>query len=99
MEVDFDDEIKQEPTAEDEMEYKDAVDKGQQEADAYSHFSVDETEVDFGDEDEEQDVEMNQAEQEESEEEGDMQDEDPRVRKEEERKQKAHAELMTQYPK
>ena len=40
MEVDFDDEIKQEPTAEDEMEYKDAVDKGQQEADAYSHFSL-----------------------------------------------------------
>ena len=42
---------------------------------------------------------MNQAEQEESEEEGEMQDEDPRVREEEDRKQKAHAELMTQYPK
>ena len=42
---------------------------------------------------------MNQAEQEESEEEeGELQDEDPKVR-EEERKQKAHAELMTQYPK
>ena len=47
------------PTAKDEMEYKDAVDKGLQEADAYSHFSFDETEVDFGDADEEQDVEMN----------------------------------------
>ena len=55
------------PTAKDEMEYNDAVDKGLQEADAYSHFSFDETEVDFGDADEEQDVEMNQAEQEESE--------------------------------
>ena len=42
---------------------------------------------------------MNQAEQEESEEEGEMQDEDPRVREEEDRKQKAHAELITQYPK
>ena len=77
MEVDVDDETKQEPTAEDEMEYKDAVDKGLQEADAYRLFSFDETEVDFGDEDEEQDVEMTQAGQEESEEEeeeGEMQD-------------------------
>ena len=45
---------------------------------------------------------MNEAEQEESEEEEEeeaVQDEDPRVREEEERKQRAHAELMTQYPK
>ena len=49
MELDDDVEIKQEPTAEDEIEYKDAVDQGLQEAEAYSHFTFDGNEVDFGD--------------------------------------------------
>ena len=53
MEVDDDVEIKQEPTAEEENDYKDAVDQGQQEAEAAGRWSFDESEVDYGDEEEE----------------------------------------------
>ena len=95
MEADDDVEIKQEPTAEDEMDYKEAVDEGQHQAET---FGFDENEVDFGDDDE-QDVEMDQAEQEESEEEDELQDEDPRAGEEEEKKQRTHAEEMAAYPK
>ena len=48
MEVDDDVEIKQEPTAEEETDYKDAVDQGEQEADAAGRWSFDESEVDYG---------------------------------------------------
>ena len=58
MEVDDDVEIKQEPTAEEENDYKEAVDQGQQEAEAAGSWSFDESEVDYGDEEDEQDVEM-----------------------------------------
>ena len=53
MEVDDNVEIKQEPTAEEENDYKDAVDQGQQEAEAAGRWSFDESEVDYGDEEEE----------------------------------------------
>ena len=52
LEVDDGVEIKQEPTAEEENDYKDAVDQGEQEADAAGRWSFDESEVDYGDEEE-----------------------------------------------
>ena len=98
MEVDDDVEIKQEPTAEEENDYKDAVDQGQQEADAAGRWSFDESEVDYGDEEEEQDVEMEETGQEEDEEETEPNDEDPRAREEEEKKKQAHADMMAKLP-
>ena len=94
MEVDDGVEIKQEPTAEEENDYRDAVDQGQQEAEAAGSWSFDESEVDYGDEEDEQDVDMEEADQEEDEEETEHNDEDPRVREEEEKKKQAHAAMM-----
>ena len=56
MDVDDDVEVKQGPTAEDEVEYKEAMDQAQQDAETFSQFTFDENEVNFGDGYEDQDA-------------------------------------------
>ena len=51
MEIDEGAEVKPGPTAEEEEEYKEAVDEGQQAADSADTHGFDAVEVDYGDED------------------------------------------------